>query len=56
LPFGAGLGRHEARRRADLILVLEQGRIVQRGTLESLLREGGVYAKLHREFVSAQPG
>jgi len=43
-------------RKADLVLVLDQGRIVERGTHDSLLREGGVYARLHREFVSAQPG
>jgi ATP-binding cassette subfamily B protein len=38
-------------RRADLMLVLDQGRIVERGTHANLLAEGGVYAKLHEEFV-----
>ena len=33
---------------ADLILVLDQGRIVQRGTHAALLAEGGVYATLWR--------
>ena len=41
-------------RQADLVLVLDQGKIVERGTHESLLRAGGVYARLHKEFVSAQ--
>lgn len=38
-------------RKAGLVLVLDQGRIVERGTHESLLRTGGVYSKLHEEFV-----
>jgi subfamily B ATP-binding cassette protein MsbA len=35
-------------RRADLILVLENGRVVQRGTHDELLREGGLYERLYR--------
>jgi ABC transporter related len=31
-------------RKANQILVLDKGRIVQRGTHESLMKEGGIYA------------
>ena len=36
-------------READLILVLEDGRIVERGTHDSLVALGARYAELHRE-------
>jgi len=38
-------------RHADLVLVLDQGRVIERGTHAALLAEGGHYAALYRQFV-----
>ena len=40
-------------RHADLVLVLDHGRIVERGRHAQLLSQGGVYAKLYQQFVQA---
>jgi ATP-binding cassette subfamily B protein len=38
-------------RHADLVLVLDQGRVIERGTHAELLAHGGHYAVLYRQFV-----
>ena len=38
-------------RHADLVLVLDQGRVIERGTHPELLDRGGHYAALYRQFV-----
>jgi len=38
-------------RHADLLLVLNQGRIVERGTHNQLLVKNGMYADLYRQFI-----
>ncbi len=41
--------------RADLVVVVDRGRIVQRGTHPALVEEGGVYGRLHASW-AAQHG
>ena len=41
-------------RHADLVLVLDQGRLIERGKHKELLALGGTYAKLYRQFIRRQ--
>ncbi|GAA4600217.1 ATP-binding cassette subfamily B protein [Actinoplanes octamycinicus] len=44
-------------READQILVVDRGRVVERGTHDSLVAAGGLYADLYRtQFAAASPG
>jgi ATP-binding cassette subfamily B protein len=43
-------------RSADRILVIDDGRVVQEGTHDALLAEGGLYADLHRTQFAGQAG
>ena len=43
-------------RHADLVLVLHDGEIVERGRHTNLLAEGGIYANLYRQFIRANEG
>ncbi|RKX31923.1 MAG: ABC transporter ATP-binding protein [Verrucomicrobia bacterium] len=43
-------------RKADLVLVLDHGRIVERGTHLDLLRLDGAYATLYRQFAETESG
>ena len=40
-------------RHADLVLVLDHGRVVERGTHAALLAQDGRYAQMYRQFVSS---
>ncbi len=41
-------------RHADQVLVMDQGRIIERGTHKQLLAMGGSYARLYRKFIRQQ--
>jgi ATP-binding cassette subfamily B protein len=43
-------------RHADLVLVLDQGVIIERGTHDQLLAAGGRYAALYEQFVQVDDG
>ena len=39
-------------RRVNQVLVLSEGRILERGTHDSLVEAGGYYAQLNRQFTA----
>jgi ABC-type multidrug transport system fused ATPase/permease subunit len=43
-------------READLILLMERGRVVERGNHAALLEQKGAYARLHRQFLQGDDG
>ncbi len=43
-------------RHADCVLVLDRGRVIERGTHRELLARGGSYAALYRQFVQMDDG
>lgn len=40
-------------RHADLVLMLDHGRVIERGTHDQLVARGGAYAALYRQFLAA---
>jgi ATP-binding cassette, subfamily B, bacterial MsbA len=43
-------------RRADAILVLDDGRIVEQGTFAELIARGGLFTHLHQIQFGEEPG
>ena len=43
-------------RKADLIVVIEEGRIAESGTHDNLLAAGGIYARMHRLQTGGEAG
>ena len=38
---------------ADVVLVLDRGRLVEQGHHDDLVRTGGTYARMHRSWIGA---